>query len=163
MMHKEEIVADDLLGLAIEYASTKPFQDSIDTFIDNNVQAFYSIAECKLPGNGELSHEYHTIFMEYQQLLDDLFEKVAHEGRFSTKQLYNCFRDAGMEHKADRCVVALTMLNVSRFVCTVADGKFTALFEENENKWFVDKVLSWMDFQEFLYMMQSAASRRNRK
>lgn len=44
-----------------------------------------------------------------------------------------------------------------------ADGKFAALFEENENKWFVDKVLSWMDFHEFLHMMQSAALRRGRK
>jgi hypothetical protein len=34
------------------------------------------------------------------------------------------------------------------------DGKFTALFEEHEHKWFVDRVLSWMDLNEFVRMMQ---------
>lgn len=38
------------------------------------------------------------------------------------------------------------------------DGKFTALFEEHEYKWFADKVLSWMDFDEFLRLMFRAAA-----
>lgn len=92
---REEVVGDDLLGLAIEFASTKHFQEAIDQFIGKNIQAFHAIAECKLAESSELPHEYNAIFMDYQQLIDDLFEELAHKKRFSTKQLYNCFRDAG--------------------------------------------------------------------
>lgn len=158
---REEVVADDLLGLAIEFASTKHFQEAIDHFIDNNINTFQAIAECKIPESSELPHEYNVIFMDYQQLIDDLFEELAHKERFSTKQLYNCFRDAGMFRH--QCFL-FHHLSYSFWMGNfTADGKFTALFEENENKWFVDKVLSWMDFHEFLHMMQCAASRRGRK
>ena len=33
------------------------------------------------------------------------------------------------------------------------DGKFTALFEEHEHKWFVDMVMSWSDFDLFIKSM----------
>lgn len=59
------------------------------------------------------------------------------------------------------CTIALNLM-IAINSTTIVDGKFTALFEEHEHKWFVDKVLSWMDLSEFLRMMRAAsASRRD--
>lgn len=41
------------------------------------------------------------------------------------------------------------------------DGKFTALFEEHENKWFVDLLMSWMNFEVFVRDMCSFADGRS--
>lgn len=93
--HREEIVADDLLGLAVEFAATKHFQGAIDKFIADNVEAFQAVSDSKMPDNDELPHTYNELFMDYQQLIDDLFEEFSRKEMFSTKQLYDCFRDAG--------------------------------------------------------------------
>ncbi len=41
----------------------------------------------------------------------------------------------------------------------LADDKFTALFEENEYKWYVEKVLSWMDIHEFLKLLKAQTNK----
>eukprot|EP01032_Pedospumella_encystans_P024157 gene24157-27332_t len=111
---KEEFVAEDLLESAVEFTNSRKFRNAIADFIEAHVHKFYSTAESKNSDSNELPHEYNQLFTEYQQLVDALFETLAQEKGFTTQALYRCFRDA-------------------------ADNKFTALFEENEYKWFVDK------------------------
>merc|ERR1711924_385990 len=45
----------------------------------------------------------------------------------------------------------------------ILDGECTALFEEHENKWFVDALLAGISYQQFYGLMVAAARRQNAK
>lgn len=93
---KEEFVAEDLLESAVEFTNSRQFRNAVADFIDANVHKFFSTAESKCPDSSELPHEYNQVFIEYQQLVDSLFEALAQEKGFTTKALYRCFKDAGL-------------------------------------------------------------------
>lgn len=159
-MDREEFVADDLLESAVQFTSSPRFREPIDNFIQTHAHTFHGTADSKRPESEELPHEYNVLFGEYQNLVDSLFDQLAKSRGFTTKALYSCFRDAGefpSHVAAFQCDCSL-----SCYKTLPADNKFTALFEENEYKWFVDKVMSWMDFYEFLNMMHAAAFERKR-
>jgi len=162
-MDKEEFVADDLLESAVQFTSSSRFRVPIDDFIQAHAHTFQSTADSKSPESEELPHEYNVIFGEYQNLVDSLFDQLAKSRGFTTKALYSCFRGAG--RLLVKLAISATFLRDLPHSCHFtfpADNKFTALFEENEYKWFVDKVMSWMDFYEFLNMMHAAAHERRR-
>lgn len=50
----------------------------------------------------------------------------------------------------------------SMVVVVAVDGKFTALFTEHEHKWFVEEVMGWTDFDEFIAMMRRASNRQRK-
>jgi len=137
-MHKEqepeeEIVADNLLEQVVDFTNSIVFKDSVQAFVNANVHYFIRTSESKDIDSHEIPHEFYIVFQEYKKLIDSLFDKFANSYKFPIAAVYDCFRDA-------------------------ADGKFTPLFEENEYMWFVDKVMSWMDFDEFMKLMYEAAS-----
>lgn len=95
MAERQELVAEDLLPIAIEYCNSKAFIDSIEQFQLTNAKRFNCAFDSKSTEDAEIPHEYHTLFVEYQALVDGLFEALAESRGFTTKALYRCFRDAG--------------------------------------------------------------------
>jgi hypothetical protein len=132
---QEEFVGDQLLQLAVEYTSSNLFTSKVDRFIEDHADRFLLTTESK--EDQEMPLEYNTCFLQYQQLIDGLFEDFAREHKFPISAVYQCFRDS-------------------------ADGKFTPLFQENEYLWYVEQVMSWMDFGEFIKIMRGAAGRSSR-
>jgi competence CoiA-like predicted nuclease len=129
---QEEVVGDQLLQLAVEYTSSNFFTSKVDQFVEEHAHLFLlTAAESKRPEEQEMPLEYNDIFLQYQQLIDGLFEQFAASNKFPISAVYQCFRDS-------------------------ADGKFTALFQENEYLWYVEQVMSWMDFGEFIKLMRAA-------
>ena len=86
----------------------------------------------------EHSLVFTDIYQEYQRFLDSQFSKFAGAQGITVEKIYADCRDA-------------------------MDDKFTPLFEENENKWFVELLLSWMEYEHFVSSMISHVQYRKRK
>ena len=144
---EEEIVGEDSSGLMealVSYCSSLTFRKALDRFGDANNYLFdhvsidhpnsdsHSQAQIK----GELSHEHKGVFDRYQSLINEQFDLFAQANHQPIGGIYRACRDC-------------------------YEGKYLALFQENEHKWFVDMILSWMEFDGFVAMMcKRAASRR---
>lgn len=93
---RDECVSEDLLPIAINFCASKDFMNEISDFKLKHAIVFDNVNETKEDNDGgEFPHEYHAIFIQYQQLVDDAFERLADEQGFTTKSLYRCFTDAG--------------------------------------------------------------------
>ena len=86
----------------------------------------------------EHSLVFTEIYQEYKRFLDGQFSKFADTQEITVEKIYADCRDA-------------------------MDDKFTPLFEENENKWFVELLLSWMEYEHFVSSMISHVQYRRRK
>lgn len=91
----EECVSEDLLPIAIKFCGSEDFLNEISDFKLNHAIVFDNVSEMKDNDGEEFPHEYHAVFIQYQQLVDDAFERLADEQGFTTKSLYRCFTDAG--------------------------------------------------------------------
>ena len=94
---EEEIVADNLLDLAVNFTNSKQFTSAIDEFISNKSHHFEGSCDSKYGEIEELPHSYKEIFEEYQKLIDNLFEDFADRHGFAISAVYGCFRDSGTE------------------------------------------------------------------
>jgi hypothetical protein len=92
---EEEFIAEDLLPLAIEYCDSPAFTTKIEEFQTENASRFRRASESKSSEATEIPHDYHTMFVEYQDLVEKLLERFAESNGFTIKGLYRCFRDAG--------------------------------------------------------------------
>lgn len=119
---EEEIEGSDILPMAIEFVESSYFESKIEDFLSKNCSLVD--IDAKTGEMSDMSVEYMDIFQKYQELIDDLLGEFAVSKKLDLGEVYTACRDA-------------------------ADGKFTALFEENENKWFVDMLMSWMNFEDF--------------
>ena len=135
-----EVVETDWRKSVIEdaaiFCSSDEFADAIDDFRSRKAQIFSS-GDAKLT-DCEHSLEYTVAFKEYQTLVDSLLEDFVKSRSSSITEFYAECRDA-------------------------MEGKFTALFEEHEYKWFVEMLLSWLDYDAFYSMMKEAANNARRK
>ena len=129
-----------LLSDAIIYCSSSKFEDCIDRFRGANSHVFESYVEAKDPENEEQSLECTEIFQEYQSLVEGLLEDFVAQNGVSMKEFYAECKSA-------------------------VDGDFTPLFQDHEHKWFVDIILSWLDYSYFFNEMVrfAASSKRSRK
>ena len=95
----------------------------VNSFKNESRSYFYEYARLK-PGS---EHElvFTRVFNEYQDLLDRHFSRFARSHGVTVEKLYLDCSDA-------------------------LDNKFTPLFEENENKWFVDLIMCWVDYNHFV-------------
>jgi len=125
----EEIVDESVLDRTIKFVESERFSDSVERFRRENMKHFEDFAESK---TAEYNLQHTIIFEKYQSLLDKLFGEFSSDIGVSSKEIYQNCRD-------------------------VVDGKFTALFEEHEHKWFVDLVMSWMSFEMFVREMCNQA------
>jgi hypothetical protein len=111
----------------IEYCQSKEFKNVIDSFRYKYESLFDSAHDSKHPEYDQ-SHERFEAFQEYQKLLDELFEKFARKYNTSINHIYSGCRD-------------------------IVDGKFTPLFEEHPNQWFVEVMFSFLEYDEFFRLM----------
>lgn len=90
-----ELVSEDLLPIAIDFCSSTKFLDAIESFKRRHSSKFEQGVEGKSGEVVEIPHEWHSLFMEYQEVVDDLLEQLAAQQGFTTKALYRCCQDAG--------------------------------------------------------------------
>ena len=125
----EEVVGSDIMPDIIRYAESDYFQRKISSFLERHECDFSdNISEACKSGDKEFEEmkvEYMEIFQKYKKLIESLLEEFAEETARSVSEISAACRD---------CV----------------DDKFCPLFEENENKWFVELLLSWLDFDNFM-------------
>ena len=131
---KEEVVFQSHLEALIAYCGGDEFQDKLDAFKSKHARRdlFLGMAECKEPEKEELSLEFTDVFKEYTALIEKSLEDFADAHDIGVQELYFQARDA-------------------------MEGKFTALFEEHEHKWFVDLLMEWGSFDHFFQMMMDAS------
>ena len=89
----DEFVSEDLLPIVIDYCNSEDFVYSINKFQEQYADQFH--VESKTGEDSGIPHEYHSIFMKYQELIDGHFESLAHKHGFMINSLYKCFRDSG--------------------------------------------------------------------
>ena len=73
--------------------------------------------------------EFYEIFCKYQSLLESLLEEYARRNNMKQDAIFFECRDA-------------------------LDGHLAVLFEEPEYQWFVEEMLSWFEYEEFIKKMQ---------
>ena len=130
---EEEVKAADysLLQRAVDYCESRRFSTRVRDFEDEHGHLFAHLDES---GEGESTLEHTSLFEQYVELLEGLMESFLSE-HGSTQQAFYI-----------QCEEVL-------------EGKFCALFEESEHKWFVDLLASWTDFQAFRRKMAQSCRR----
>jgi hypothetical protein len=133
---KEELIETSwersVLGEAAIFCSSNQFQEKIDKFKRRYISLFEEYLDTKSCEDIEQNIQCTIAFQEYQTLIEDLLEEFV-ENHGSTV--------------ADFSAECRSSLN----------GDFTALFEEHEHQWFVEALLSWMDYQTFFEDMVKTA------
>ena len=126
---RDEVVDVNVLSLAIRFCTSAPFKQKIESFEDRHVDAFLDISESKSPNDEEQSLDHMLIFQRFTDTVDELLSDFSSRNNITTAQLFTNCRDA-------------------------YEGRFLPLFvEEDENKWFVDLLMSWMQYDVFLRRM----------
>jgi hypothetical protein len=137
----EEIVVNegDLLDYAIDYAESHRFEQAVERFQEKHWDLFLRYMElCDNEKSGEppeQSHELFEAYNEYQLLIEDLFDDFVQTHRVTKREFFDSFR-------------------------SVAEGHCTALFEEHRNQWFVDMLISWTEYEEFVRRMCDVVRKR---
>jgi len=137
---EEDVINDaDLLDFAVEWAESNLFRTQVDAF--RNKYAYLFEAHLKLSEDSksgdlpEQSHELYEAFTEYKDLIEALFEEFCTHHKVSMKIFYEAFH-------------------------AVAEGQCTALFEEHRHQWFVDMIISWTEYEEFVTRMCDEVKRQ---
>ena len=115
---------------AAEYCTSDGFMNEILIFKEIHADIFIESSESK--GDDEHSLIFTDVFNEYQQLIDRKLSAFVEENGITMLDFYAECRDA-------------------------MDGKFTVLFEEHEDKWFVDLLMDWLDYNHFYEGMVTTA------
>mmetsp|Transcript_19993 Transcript_19993/g.28724 ORF Transcript_19993/g.28724 Transcript_19993/m.28724 type:complete len:149 (+) Transcript_19993:70-516(+) len=121
-----------ILGDAVLYCSSDDFEEEINNFKRNNAHIFAQYAESKHSDDMEHKLECTEAFNEYQNLIESLLEDFTASKGSTVKEFYAECRSS-------------------------IEGGFTALFEDHEHKWFVDALLSWLDYSHFFEDMVRAS------
>ena len=137
---EETVINDsDLLDYAIEYAESHQFKQALERFQGKHHECFRRHLDlCDNEKSGDLpeqSHELFEAYNEYQLLIEDLFDDFVQIHRVTKKEFFDSFR-------------------------AVAEGHCTALFEEHRNQWFVDMLISWTEYEEFVRRMCDEVRKR---
>jgi hypothetical protein len=129
-----EVVGLNLLPILAQFMKSQLFQTKLETFYFEYIDIFSHIVEGKSEDT-EFSHEHKNAFDSFQSLLDALFELFAAKEDVAMADVFKCCKDS-------------------------VDGRFVPLFQEDEHKWIVEALLSYLDFDAFLQHMRCAAQRR---
>eukprot|EP01041_Mallomonas_annulata_P008011 gene8011-16404_t len=116
----------------IIYCESRHFQIALERFKGKHLHHFIEYAECKSPEDQVQKLEFTDIFNEYQELIEDLLESFLTKHKCTVRGLFQECRDS-------------------------IEGNFTAIFEEHKHKWFVDILMSWLEYTMFLEEMVTAA------
>ena len=140
-INEEEVFTDygcSIMNDVIQYCESNTFQLTINEFIEKYLYLFSTIQEQneeqKDMTNSSFSGvehkiEYTIAHQKYQDLVESLLSDfIGSDLNSSVNKFYAECRD-------------------------IIEGKFCPLFEEHEHKWFVDAMLSWVDYENFYIMM----------
>jgi hypothetical protein len=141
-----EVVGEDILPHVIKFVESEYFESRVQQYLEKHEQVFAD--EMEVSGKAstddggsldfeELKVEYMTVFHGYQSLIEELLDEYAQESDLSAGEIFAACRDA-------------------------ADDKFTALFDEHEHKWFVELLMSWMNFDDFMKKVHKTKGRSSR-
>ena len=133
---KEEVIETtwerSVLGEAAIFCSSNQFQEKIKRFKRRYVSIFEEYLNIKSCEEMEQNLQCTLAFQEYQRLIEDLLEEFVEKNGSTIGEF------------TAECRSSL-------------NGDFTALFEEHEHLWFVEALLSWMDYQTFFEDMVKSA------
>lgn len=104
----EVAAGSSVVSKLIEYCSSSRFIDEVNAFKDQHYPSFFSLAEEK---TSEHQFAHSDIFEKYKMLLDERFDRFAKLNSVTIQDIYDDCND-------------------------IIDGKFTALFDEHEDKWY---------------------------
>lgn len=146
----EEIVCKNFMTELVDYCQSTSFLDKIDAFMEENKKYFLRGGSGNVEGGGggggtnsrafisieeEQTLDQTRSFEDFQRLIDGLFDKFADNYNISSDLLYENCRDA-------------------------VENRFMPLFQEDDNKWFVEEVLiNWMDYEAYSKKMRKFAVR----
>lgn len=136
-VEEEEVKASDftLLQRTMAFCDSKEFSLPVRAFCDEHAHSF---AGCVDDEGGESSLQHTELFGAYICLLEAQIEDFLLREGASQAEFYLQCED-------------------------VVDGKFTALFAESKNQWFVDLLHSWTDFSAFKAQMCRRCRERERE
>jgi len=137
MDEKDEIIISrDLIEEAIIYSESNEFLSQINDFESKYDYLFEPLVESKHPEE-DIPLEFQTVFIQFQSLIEVLFSDFALRCKCTPQEFFENCRD---------CL----------------EGRFLPLFEEeHKNRWFVELLLSWTSFNNFMERMLKRI--RNRK
>lgn len=92
-MIEEEVVAEDLVDDVIKFVLSHDFVNQIESFRDSYCHEFITNADGNL-GVG-FPHSYHSIFQNYEQLIDQMMQEFSRDISYSVAEIYDCFKDVG--------------------------------------------------------------------
>eukprot|EP01038_Epipyxis_sp_PR26KG_P013238 gene13238-17743_t len=124
------ISGNEIISELISYCESKIFRDAINSFKNDHKRNFQFLSEAKSIENVELPLETTIIFNDYKSLVNELLEGFTKEFGVSQKQLYRYCEDS-------------------------FENKYCPIFEEDENRWFVETMMSWTDFDYFINIMMN--------
>ena len=126
---QDEVVACNVLEKAIAFCTSESFKREISNFEDMHVDAFIDISDSKSPEDEEQTLDHMLIFHRFTDTIELLLSDFSTSNSMTTVQLFSNCRDA-------------------------YEGRYLPLFtEEDENKWFVDLLMSWLEYDTFLKRM----------
>ena len=119
----------DIVEHAIIYCESEVFQQALSDFRNNHIEAFRIMAESKDPEESEQTLDQMSVFNSYTELIEDMLtSQFLKPNGYSGTEFFNQAQD-------------------------VATGKFTPLFQEHKNLWFIELMQSWLDYKEFARQM----------
>ncbi|CAM9205591.1 unnamed protein product [Heterosigma akashiwo] len=124
---KAEVAREGLLEGAIKFVDGS-FKDKLDSFVISKLEYFRESAEEKTPEDAEHKLEFSDIHSEYLELFERGLESYIDEQGLTIQDFWSACQDA------------------------ISD-KYCAIFEEHEHHWFVEFLLSSIDYQNFFKMM----------
>jgi hypothetical protein len=149
MPRLEETVAENILESLVEFTSSQLFRTQVSDFKLEYSREFFCFHESKSSNEYNVIHT--EIYQMFESLLDRLFKLFADEVNVPISEIYRQCKDAG-------CRIFRSVILFFIFITiSVVDNKFTPLFEENEHKWFVELVMSWLSFELFAEDMHRIA------
>ncbi len=132
-----EIVETDwkksILGKAATFCTSTSFQHEVNSFRSDKLQLFRSV-KSKTMLDGEHRIEFTEAFNEYQEMVESLLQTFVVENGSSIRDFYAECRDS-------------------------LDGRYAPLFADHQHKWFVEMLLSWLDYAYFYDSMVSYVER----
>ncbi len=125
-----------VVNKAIAYCTSNKFENMVDDFGRDHAQVFEDALDAKADVEHKL--EYSALHQEYMQLFESKIEAFIEQEGSTITDFYSECQD-------------------------ILEDKHCALFEEDENKWFVEMLTAVTDYSAFFELMVAKARRMQSK
>ena len=144
---QEDCISENLVPHLHQFVESLYFREKIEDFLHQVSPVF---------GNESKVEEYTLsqteAFDSYQSLIEHLFHQFAYKHGYSISLIYECCRDVRK---------SLAVPNANNSDSSAAEeGKYAPLFQEDENFWMLESILSFLDFCEFVKLVRRYQHRK---